>query len=486
MAMRLTLLKRLTAGYMVTLVLVLSLGIYVSYNLNRLNHLIRGTASDGTTISQIQHLRQAIFSQISFEKKYLISHDRDFWNKFWEIHQRFVIDFKSYMSGMNTPRKKKLYNEAWQFYEQYVSLFEDENVRIAQGKNTPSRHYTKKNDEILDGFTDRMNQIINIVRVERERKILASSQISNRVLYMTIFTAILTVIAGLIISFFNTRNINQSIVILQKNTKEIAMGNYVKIPKLKAPTEIKELADAFNRMSEQLKQLDEIKSDFINHVSHELRTPLTAIKEASSMLLEGTYRSSPDKQLQLLNITKEECDRLIQSVNRILDFSRMEAKMMEYRFIKSSLVPIIKTTVEKLTPIARRKKITIQLKPYPDLPLVNIDQERISQVLENLIGNALKFTPKKGRVVIEARPLKQDKNFVGVTVTDTGAGITRENIRVIFEKYSRIDDGDQSVPGTGLGLSITKYIVEDHGGSIWVKSKPGKGSTFYFALPIAY
>ena len=483
--MRLTLLKRLTAGYMVTLVLVISLGVYVSFNLNRLSHLIRGTASDGTTISQIQNLREAIFSQISFEKKYLISHDRDFWNKFWELHQRFVINFNSNASGMNTLRKKKLYAEARQFYEQYISLFEDENVRVAQGESAPSPDYTKKNDEILDGFGGRLTEIINIVRAERERKILASGQISSRVLNMTIVTAVLTVFAGLVISFFNTRNINQSIVILQKNTKEIARGNYVKIPKLKAPTEIIELADAFNRMSEQLKQLDEIKSDFINHVSHELRTPLTAIKEASSMLLEGTYRNSPDKQFQLLNITKEECDRLILSVNRILDFSRMEAKMMEYRFIKSSLGPIIQSAVAKLTSIARRKKIKIQLKSLPDLPLVNIDEERISQVLENLIGNALKFTPKKGRVVIQTRPLKRDRSFVGVTVTDTGAGITRENIRVIFDKYSRIDDGEQTVPGTGLGLSIAKYIVEDHGGNIWVKSEPGKGSTFYFTLPIA-
>ena len=254
---------------------------------------------------------------------------------------------------------------------------------------------------------------------------------------------------------------------------------------MKAATEIKELADAFNRMSAQLKQLDEIKSDFINHVSHELRTPLTAIKEASSMLLEGTYKNSPDKQLQLLSITKEECDRLIQSVNRILDFSRMEAKMMEYRFEKSSLAPVIQSTVEKLAPIARQKKIKIQLKPLPDLPMVKIDEERIGQVLENLIGNALKFTPKKGRVVIQTSPLKRDRSYIGVAVTDNGAGITRENIRVIFDKYSRIDDGDQTVPGSGLGLSIAKYIVEDHGGNIWVKSEPGKGSTFYFSLPIA-
>ena len=138
---------------------------------------------------------------------------------------------------------------------------------------------------------------------------------------MTVFTAILTVLLGVLISFLNTRSINRSIILLQKKTMELARGTYAKIPEIKAPPEIKALADDFNTMSEKLRRLDEMKVDFINHVSHELRTPLTAIKEASSMLMEGTYNNDAEKQHQLLKITQEECERLINSVNRILDFS---------------------------------------------------------------------------------------------------------------------------------------------------------------------
>jgi two-component system sensor histidine kinase GlrK len=273
--------------------------------------------------------------------------------------------------------------------------------------------------------------------------------------------------------------------LLQKKTKEIAQGKYEKIPPINAPPEIKALADDFNTMSDKLRSLDEMKVDFINHVSHELRTPLTAIKEASSMLMEGTYNDDADKHHQLLTITQEECERMINSVNRMLDLSRMEANMMEYRFIKCNLMPVIKHSVKKLIPIARRKNIHLDLKPSPELPAVKIDEERIGQVLENLVANALKFTLNGGRIIIQAVQLNSRKNFICVAVSDTGVGINAEHLQIIFDKYSRVQADRHKAKGSGLGLSIAKCIIEDHGGQIWATSEPGKGSTFYFALPVA-
>ena len=302
---------------------------------------------------------------------------------------------------------------------------------------------------------------------------------------MTVFTAILTVLVGVLISFLNTRSINHSIILLQKKTKELAKGTYEKIPEIKAPPEIKALADDFNTMSDKLRRLDEMKVDFINHVSHELRTPLTAIKEASSMLMEGTYNNDAEKQHQLLTITQEECERLINSVNRILDFSRMEAQMMEYRFTACNLIPVIQRTVKKLTPIAQSKKIKLELKPPLKLPAVRIDEERIGQVLENLIANALKFTAEKGRIFIQTVPVNRKKNFVCVAVSDTGMGVNEKHLQIIFNKYSRGQADGHRIRGSGLGLSIAKYIITDHGGQIWATSEPGKGSTFFFALPVA-
>jgi two-component system sensor histidine kinase GlrK len=480
-----TLLKRLTLGYVVILFLVVLLGVYVSFKLNQLNRLIRGTAVDGTTIAQLEHLRETIFSQVSFEKKYHISKDEDFKQKFWELRALFIKGLDDNLYRMDTSRKRRLLDETRQLYGQYVALFEEENKRIDLGQTAPSHGYTTRNESLLDGITLRLNNIIAIVQSGREEKIISSSLISSRVFNMTLFTAILTVVIGTIISFFSTRRINRSIVLLQKKTKEIAKGNYVQIPSMKGPPEIKDLADDFNLMSEKLKEIDEMKIDFINHVSHELRTPLTAIKEASEMLLEGTYAGAPEKQQQLLAITREECERLIRSVNRILDFSRMEAHMMEYRYQKSNIAPVLQQTVLKLAPIAKSKKILIELKPIPELPLILMDEERISQVMENLIGNALKFTPPKGRIIIQSVPYNHDKKFVCVAIADTGVGIPAESVNTIFDKFSRGKTNGHKVAGSGLGLTITRHIIRDHGGEVWAKSAPGKGSTFYFALPAA-
>jgi two-component system sensor histidine kinase GlrK len=480
------LLVRLTLGYVAILLLVVSLGVFVSFKLNQLNRLIRGTAMDGTTVTQLENMRDTLFSQVGFEKKYLVSRDSDFANKFWELHKIFKQVLSAGAARMDTDQEKRLFADIERLYTQYIRLFEGESRLLAAGRQSPSERYTQQNEALLDGINLRLDEIVATVQADRENKMDLSGRISLRVLHMTLFTAVLTVIVGTLISIVNTRKINRSIVLLKNKTREIASGNYVRIPEIEGPAEIAGLAEDFNRMSEKLKALDEMKIDFINHVSHELRTPLTAIKEASEMLLEGTYSDAPQKQAQLLAITREECERLIASVNRLLDFSRMEARMMEYRFTQCSLVPLLQKTLLKLAPIAENKGISLELRPLSDLPPVRVDEVRIEQVLENLIGNALKFTPENGRITVRAVPYNgKKKNLICVAVSDTGIGIADDQLKFIFDKFSRIETEGRSAVGSGLGLTIVKHIVEDHGGEIWAKSEIGKGSTFYFILPVA-
>ena len=202
------------------------------------------------------------------------------------------------------------------------------------------------------------------------------------------------------------------------------------------------------------------------------------------MVLEGAFRQS-ESQEELLAVIRDECDRLIGAVNRILDISRMEAKMMDYHFTECGLLPILQRSVLKLAPLAQRKKIDLELKPCPELPLVKIDPDRIAQVIENLLGNALKFTPDGGNVAVSVSLVENRGRFVRVDISDTGCGIPKEHLERIFERFKRIDRGRETSMGTGLGLAIVKYIIADHGGRIWVRSAPGKGSTFSFAVPVA-
>jgi len=168
-----------------------------------------------------------------------------------------------------------------------------------------------------------------------------------------------------------------------------------------------------------------------------------------------------------------------------LDLSRMEAKMMDYQLKQSQLFPVIQQTVLKLAPIAQRKKIDLELRPSKNLPAVNMDEDRIGQVMENLIGNALKFSSGGAEVVIRASLKNTGNHLIEVSVMDTGCGIPEENLGKIFDRFKRIDRGRETTLGTGLGLSIAKYIIADHGGKIWAQSKPGQGSTFFFTLPVS-
>jgi two-component system sensor histidine kinase GlrK len=483
--MKLTIFKRLTFGYAAILLLVLFLGVYVTLKLNQLNGLSREIATVHVNrLTLTEHFLDKLFSQVSFEKKYLISGDSDFLKKFWDIQHQIIEDIRKLEALPNIEENKDLFNQIQTDYGQFLLLFRTEIEALQKNPGYPRLKFQQQKDNLVDQINQRLKQMIHISRLQRDEKINISSQISARVLQVTTITAALAILLGLLVSFYNTRGINRSIVRLQKMTREIAKGKFEKIDHITSPPEIKELSDDFNLMCERLRELDAMKKDFISHVSHTLRTPLTAMKEASRMLMEGTYADVPSKQNELLAITQKECERLIDSVNRILDLSRMEAKMMDYHLKQGLLFPVIQQTVLKLAPIAQGKKIDLELRPSPDLPAVKMDEERIAQVMENLIGNALKFSDAGGKVIIAASLKNQGQHWIEVCVADRGCGIPRENMGKIFDRFQRIDGGRKTPLGTGLGLSIAKHIIADHGGKIWVRSKPGQGSSFYFSLPV--
>ncbi|MGD8611159.1 MAG: ATP-binding protein [Desulfobacterales bacterium] len=483
--MKLTIFKRLTFGYAAILLLVVFLGVYVTLKLNQLNGLSREIATVHVNrLTLTEHFMDKLFSQVGFMKKYLISRDTDFLKKFWEIQFQLIKNIRKLEALPDMAENKDLFSQIQTDYGQFLLLFKTEIEALKSNSNYPCLKFQQQKDNLVDQINQRLMQMIYISRLQRDKKINAASQISSRVLQVTTITTAVAILLGLLISFYNTRGITRSIVRLQKMTREIAKGKFEEIDNITSPPEIKDLSEDFNLMCERLRELDEMKKDFVSHVSHTLRTPLTAMKEASRMLMEGTYADVPAKQNELLAIMQKECERLIDSVNRILDLSRMEANMMDYQLKRGQLFPLIQQTVLKLAPIAQRKKIDLELRPSPNLPAIKMDEERIAQVMENLIGNALKFSASGGKVIIAASLKNQGQHRIEVCVADRGCGIPRENMGKIFERFQRIDGGRKTPLGTGLGLSIAKHIVADHGGKIWVRSKPGQGSSFYFSLPV--
>jgi two-component system sensor histidine kinase GlrK len=290
-----------------------------------------------------------------------------------------------------------------------------------------------------------------------------------------------SLVLGIIISLLITRSITVPLDRMAKKTAEIGSG-VLHGPDLdlRSPPEIGALARSFNFMSAQLREVDRMKSDFYSLMSHELRTPLTSIKEGTNLFLEGHGGPVTEKQKWLLTIVAEESNRLIALVNSLMDLSKLEAGMLTYNFTKAELLPLVTTAAGEVLPLAEAKKIRIGT-DIDVVPPVTLDPERVLQVLRNLIGNALKFTPAGGAVSIS---VYNREGGVGVSVTDTGPGIPKEHRAAIFDKFRQATlAGSKKIPGTGLGLAIVKHIIQDHGGVVWVESEAGRGSTFTFVLP---
>lgn len=236
----------------------------------------------------------------------------------------------------------------------------------------------------------------------------------------------------------------------------------------------------------ELKKLDQIKSEFVAVASHELRTPLTAIKNAVQLLLMEKVGELNESQKKFLIMAERNINRLINILNDLLNLSRIESGKMVLKLEELNLRSILELIYFSFKAQAEEKSIQLKINLPAELPPVYGDREKVEQILSNLISNSLKFTPPNGEIIISVELLEADDGMVAIAVKDTGIGIPAEHLDKIFEKFYQVEGSLQrSHGGTGLGLAITKGLVEAQKGKIFVKSEPGKGSTFTFTLPLS-
>jgi signal transduction histidine kinase len=273
--------------------------------------------------------------------------------------------------------------------------------------------------------------------------------------------------------------------------KEIADFCYVLDQKLKNQHEELErrISDATRDLCEtnksleaanrQLANLNKAKSEFFSDVSHELRTPLTSIKGAVDILERKGSCADPI----YLDIIKRNTDHLIKTVVDFLDYSKIESGQLELDRRTASLKSIAEDAILSQAALAQKRAIDIRL-DAPDEMWLTFDKQRIYQVLMNLLSNAVKFSPDGGSVYV--RLIHSDKDSAEVWVEDQGPGIDRKYHSAVFERFFQIPDSDSARVhhgSSGIGLAICKWLVNSHGGAIWVESEPGKGSRFVFSIP---
>lgn len=234
---------------------------------------------------------------------------------------------------------------------------------------------------------------------------------------------------------------------------------------------------------EKLKEAISIKSNFISMVSHELRTPLTAIREGIAIVLDGSAGSINVEQKEFLAIAAKNVDRLSRFINGVLDYQRLEAGRMEFEMNEADINEVVKDVQEVMATLAKNKGLEFNVELQEGLPMVTFDRDKITQVLLNLVNNAIKFTEKGYIKIVTSKSESEDA--VCVWVQDTGTGIKKEDAKELFQSFSQLaKGGDRKSGSTGLGLAISEKIIAQHGGRIWFESAYGRGSTFYFTLPM--
>jgi two-component system phosphate regulon sensor histidine kinase PhoR len=230
-----------------------------------------------------------------------------------------------------------------------------------------------------------------------------------------------------------------------------------------------------------LRKLERVRRDFVANVSHEFKTPLTAIQGFAETLLAGAI-DDPQNRVRFLKIILDHSRRLAHLTDDLLELSKMDADRLDLEVDRLSVSQFVQSCIETTQRTAAEKDLRVSVDLKTSLPDIAADRRRLAEVLQNLLDNAVQYTPSGGRISVSA---SSDGDEVEFTVSDTGIGIPKVDQPRIFERFYRVDVArSREVGGTGLGLSIAKHLVEAHGGRIWVESEVGRGSQFHFTVPV--
>ena len=423
-------------------------------------------------------------------------------------------DLKNSLLDMNTNIKKlKLLKKEvyFEYFETAGQNYQSDLVKIIaldKGRGTPAGYWNDidrnfgmhaQSDVSMElamdeDFTwidaevmDRWMAAIAAARKDNDRRIenalLLINRLSRQVVKNGMIGFGLSIVLGVMGVLFISRSIIGPLNKLKSGLKRVSDDNYSYEMDIVSKDEFGELAMAFNDMNRQLKADDEIRSDFIATLSHEIRSPLSSIRESVNMLTEEVLGPVNDKQKKFLTIAANEIARITSLLNHLLDASTLVSGTRPRQVVPFDPNQLVQSAVLSITPGAKARGIRTEFTALDQAPMVKGNEKEMMQVLINILDNALKFSPDNSRVDVTLAP-GPGKHFLTCSVSDEGPGIPSDKQSLIFKKYYRAREVRKHMDGVGLGLNIARRIVQDNGGNIFVKNKPGKGCTFSFTLPV--
>ncbi len=396
-----------------------------------------------------------------------------------EHFQRSLQHLRSHESS---PQGLRLLQETSRLLQERLVLFHDEFQQANDKTLTTIPGYENRRDALMDRRTSSIQRYINFHEARVSVGVSESRASAAQAKAVTEQLVLVALVFGLGLAGIASYTILRPLRQLQGHIKQIGQGNFGTPLQITAPAELKDLVDNVNWMGTKLQELDDMKVEFLAHVSHELRTPMASIQEGTHLLLDEIPGPLTQEQRTTLQIMADSSRRLMYLIATILDLSKMEAGMMEYRIVPVDLERIADISINKVRLLADAKHIQLLIENAGEQIWVKADVPRIEQVLDNLLSNALKFSPEGGVVKVQMIPDPQ-AGVLEVAVSDTGSGIAADDLLQIFERfYQDRTKAKHSSAGSGLGLALAKKVVEAHGGRIWIESEISKGTTVRFIL----
>ncbi len=331
-------------------------------------------------------------------------------------------------------------------------------------------------------------QVWYVVLLSRPRQAIAA--FAREIGAGFVLTALVALLVSIGAAFLIARSIAKPLQRVAAATEEIARGNYDQQLNITSPEEVRRLTDSFNAMVREVRASQQAQQDFVANVSHDLKTPLTSIRGFSQALLDGAA-TDRESSRRAAHVIHEEAERMGRLIDDLLDLARIEAGHIVMAEQPVAVSALLQKCAEKMALRAEQGEVTLELGPDSDL-VVQGDRDRLAQVINNLLDNALKHTPPGGRISVAAMSVVEEgtkrgqwpRSFAQITVSDTGTGIPPEELTRIFDRFYR---GDRSRArdgkGAGLGLAIAKEIIQAHGGHITAESVVGLGTKFTITLP---
>src|SRR4026209_218812 len=480
---RLSIFWRIVLTSLVIIVVMAGVNLYALFQLRQLTALSANMATRHyPAIQSAKHLLSILYAQLNSEKKYLAVRDATFLQHFDEEVDEFHRGLQTLETQELTPQGIQLLEDIKHLQQDRLTMFRAEFEKDRSFTGALSVDYEGRRDALMDRISIALQQCIDLHETGISVGVSRSRESSAQAEAVTEQLVLLALVFGIALAGFASYTILRPLRQLQTHIKQIGQGNFRTSLNIRAASELRDLVDAVNWMGTKLQELDDMKGEFLAHVSHELRTPMASIQEGTHLLLDEIPGPLSQEQRTTLRIMADSSRRLITLISTILDLSKMDAGMMEYRIVPTDLKRVTDMSINKVQLLADAKHVQLLLEVPAQRVWVKADALPIEQVLDNLLSNALKFSSEGGIVKVLMTP-DPKAGVLEVSVTDGGPGIQAEDLPYIFERfYQGSTKTKHATPGSGLGLALAKKVVEAHGGRIWIESEAKKGTTVRFIL----